>query len=442
MKEDLIEILKSRLKGADGFQYLLDVFYSTETMRGVLFEKPDHEEIIHKLLLATRDFYDAEWCGVIDTDIELGSWTPAVWYHEGSGFNGKTLFKQYESSSDFPHWLAAFKERRSIIVLGKEDIEKNFHEEREHYERLQTHHVIGIPYSRGNAGFFIIKNARKHQDDDIYAKFILFGLSEEIREARRLKYLRKSLKNDEVERDDEVVIKMFGGLEIHTKDGDIETGDLERKRIGKIITLLATEPTHQMKTTTICDKLTISGGKIVDTGKVKDTIYLFRNSYAPAFTEEHFIKTSEDGYCLNPELNIRTDLKIFEDLWAEVKVTSMVASKTIILQTMCDMYKTGFMPKYKEYRWAADIREHYAVIYFEAVVSLCELLFKEHDYSAVVRYVNEALDIFPRNTKLYYWKISALMQNRLKDRAEQELSRARKFLESEEYMTLRKLLEK
>ena len=404
-------------------------------------EKHDYGEIINRMLVATKEFYDAEWCGVIDTDIELGFWTPTVWYHEGTGFNGKTLFKPCECSGDFPNWIRAFKERKSIIILGENDIEENYPEEKEQYERLQTHHVIGIPYSRGNAGFFIVKNPRKHQNDDIFARFILFGLSEEIKELRRMKYLRKSLRCDDPEYENEVVIKLFGGLEIHTLDGDIETWELERKRIGKIITLLATEPTHQLKTGAMCDKLTLPGRKIVDPSNIKDTIYLFRNKFAPAFAENHFIKTTDDGYCLNPALNIRTDISRFEELWAESKVINEVDRKIVILRSMCSMYNGGFMPQYREYKWAADLREHFTLIYFEAVMTLCELLYKEHDYSDVVRYVNEAFDVFPGNIKLYYWKILSLVQNRLNGEAEYEKKKAKKMLGDDEYSMLEAYLE-
>ena len=82
------------------------------------------------MLIAAKEFYDAEWCGVIDTDIELGFWTPAVWYHEGTGFNGKTLFKTRECSDDFPSWIKAFRERKSIIIQGEKDIEENYPEEK------------------------------------------------------------------------------------------------------------------------------------------------------------------------------------------------------------------------------------------------------------------------------------------------------------------------
>ena len=42
------------------------------------------KEVAQQVLKATCQFYDADWCGLIQVDLDLSLWTPFWWFNTGT----------------------------------------------------------------------------------------------------------------------------------------------------------------------------------------------------------------------------------------------------------------------------------------------------------------------------------------------------------------------
>lgn len=56
----------------------------------------DPEEIANRSLIAGTEFYDAEWCGVVEVDLFLNKWSPKWWYSKKNKGNIRTKILWHE----------------------------------------------------------------------------------------------------------------------------------------------------------------------------------------------------------------------------------------------------------------------------------------------------------------------------------------------------------
>ena len=46
-----------------------------------LHESDDPVEIAQNTMKTACEFYGADWCGILEVDLDLGIWTPSMWYN-------------------------------------------------------------------------------------------------------------------------------------------------------------------------------------------------------------------------------------------------------------------------------------------------------------------------------------------------------------------------
>lgn len=53
------------------------------------------KEVAQQVLKATCQFYDADWCGLIQVDLDLNLWTPFWWFNAGATDKTMLLTEEY-----------------------------------------------------------------------------------------------------------------------------------------------------------------------------------------------------------------------------------------------------------------------------------------------------------------------------------------------------------
>jgi len=53
-------------------------------------------EVAMSVMETLIDFYDAEWCGILDADADLGVWTSYWWYTKNEGGMATTQYNELE----------------------------------------------------------------------------------------------------------------------------------------------------------------------------------------------------------------------------------------------------------------------------------------------------------------------------------------------------------
>lgn len=62
------------------------------------------------------NFYDGDWYGIIEGDLEMDAWCPVLWYDKSTLGMTATNFHEIEQNSHMDHWLEALYNSQPIII--------------------------------------------------------------------------------------------------------------------------------------------------------------------------------------------------------------------------------------------------------------------------------------------------------------------------------------
>ena len=79
------------------------------------------KEVAQQVLKATCQFYDADWCGLIQVDLNLNLWTPFWWFNTGATDKTMLLTEEYEYTANEPK--ISFRNGRYYVTDGQHTIE-------------------------------------------------------------------------------------------------------------------------------------------------------------------------------------------------------------------------------------------------------------------------------------------------------------------------------
>lgn len=82
------------------------------------------KEVAQQVLRATCQFYDADWCGLIQVDLDLSLWTPFWWFNTGATDKTMLLTEEYESAEFLDRWVQAVRKGIPMVVLDAEATKK------------------------------------------------------------------------------------------------------------------------------------------------------------------------------------------------------------------------------------------------------------------------------------------------------------------------------
>lgn len=70
------------------------------------------KEVALRVMEAACKFYDADWCGLIQVDLDLGLWKPLWWHNECQEDKTTILTNEFESSEFLDRWVDIMDECR------------------------------------------------------------------------------------------------------------------------------------------------------------------------------------------------------------------------------------------------------------------------------------------------------------------------------------------
>ena len=82
------------------------------------------EEIALDTMEVARDFYDADWCGLISCDFNAGIFYPYWWTNRSEGKMADTKFEEFEFVHNYDNWVNALLKGKTIILDDLEEKKK------------------------------------------------------------------------------------------------------------------------------------------------------------------------------------------------------------------------------------------------------------------------------------------------------------------------------
>lgn len=74
------------------------------------------KEVALRVMEAACKFYDADWCGLIQVDLDLGLWKPLWWHNECQEDKTTILTNEFESSEFLDRWVKAVRRGTPMVV--------------------------------------------------------------------------------------------------------------------------------------------------------------------------------------------------------------------------------------------------------------------------------------------------------------------------------------
>ena len=397
----------------------------------------DPIDISGRVLRQACDFYDADWCGLFDVDRMLKLLVPFWWYNRTTGGMTKTKLDEGGVYGDFTRWMDALNTNTPIYVDDIEKIKESNPEEYSVYSKQEVRSILAVPYHKREKGFLLLRNPKRYGDKPEMLQIMANILVAEINEQKHLD--RMKAESESMDTSAEIVINLFGGLEIITSKGTLSEAEIKSPLACKLLVLLMMNRHRSMTGRELADAIWPDADYTDPTGKLRTLLYRFRTTFR-LLSDKELIVTSANGYRINGELSIRTDYEDFERTCEVSKKAYDRYQKKELLCKAVKLYRGKLFPTGSSEHWLLACNSKYHLQYLAIVEELMTLLHSEKNYSVMHEYAMMAVNVEPDNPTVLFWLIVALRKHGAIDMAKEHLESAKIRLLREEYQELEERL--
>ena len=424
--------------GYDDPEYTMNLEKTLRVLETSLHNSDSSEEIAVQTMAAVCEFYDADFCGVLDVDLDVGVWTPEMWYDREYGPMHTTLFNEYEYSEHFYSWVQALRTGQPIIIPDVEAVKDIYPDEYLGYKRLEARSVMAIPFWKKPTGFLVVRNLNRYKDKSSLLQMLSFVCSQMWEDKKNQDSAALIVKPEEIKSEKDVILNSFGKLEIRTSRGTVDEESLVAARVWKLIMFLLIKGTR-VSTQDIITNLWPDEDPDKASSNIRSSLYRFRQKTA-FILEDNIVISRSNGYMLNPDLHFIMDTQQFEHCLQQAKNLTDNNTKRKLLEKAFNLYRGRFYASSDSEQWLLATENRYSTMYMELVKELLHTLYAVQDYPCVREYASRSIEIEPGNPGAYYWMIVSDGHALSSITAKQILNVAQANLTEEEFSKLNELL--
>ena len=415
-------------------QYAIAVEQNLRILEAGLHVSDDANEIAMSALMKACEFYQANWCGFISVDLDLGLWTPVIWYSTDEADTTDQYIEPYESADFLPRWIKALKEDRPMVVDDIETIKDTFPQEYELYRRLFVDSILAVPIRPRPFGFLLVRNPRRYINRPNLLQLLGVVILQQINTMAVDDGRSMTFSPEDIQDDKDILIHLFGDLTIYTSHGMLTEEKINSPLITILLGYLLTaeqkyhrsiELARVVYPDTIADKQNPT--------KNLSTLIHRLNELFGKISDIALIPPNGLGYTLNSELHIITDLDQFEALWIQAQNEASIIRKVECLKKAFSLYKGNVLASISDQIWVTPLNAHYRILYHSVVNELLKTLLYVEDYTDVIKYATDSLRLAPDNKEAYYWMALALDERGLQEMLKQQFLNMKKTFEEDEY---------
>ena len=428
---------------AEYIQYTQELEQTLSVLEAHLHESDNPDEIILHALETACDFYNGDWAGFLEIDLELGLWTPYIWFNKNPDDKTTIMLNEIESADFLYRWVTAMKNNLPIIVEDREQIKKDFPDEYEMYQRLRIHSVLAVPVKPRPTGFLAVRNPKRYIDRSSMLQMLAFVVLAIANEKKLLDSANHAWSPENITNETDILFHLFGELEVYTSQGVLHEADLKSPKIIRLLAYMLLGSRRFFTARELAETLWPDEAFDQENpGKnIKTLIYRLRQVFS-MISEQDLIESTPYGYRLNPKLNIMTDLQEFDRYLRSAQDTASITGKIDLLKKAVSVYRGNILGSAAGEHWLIPTSSHYNLKYLGAVNELLKTLAELKDYAGVHQYAAQALCIDPGNFRAYFWMIYSMYRQGATEMAKAELRAAEQHLTSEEYSELVQHLKK
>ena len=416
-------------------QYTMAMDQAITQLVDGLHNSDDPEEILQEMLVAVTEFYDGDWAGIMEADLTMKIWSTYWWYNRNTGGMTPNRFADLEDGEYMWRWIDAMTQGTPMIIEDIESIRRISPIEYCFLKANSVKSMIAVPFWKRPTGFLIVRNPKRYLSRTSVLKALAFVAVSSINEKRLLDNMRMTQTPDFIKHDNDIVINLCDGLSIITNKGVLTEDDLKSPKMTQLITYLLLRGSIPAPPLEIFQRLWPEEDDERANTNVKVLVYRLQQMFG-LISDYRLVEYARSGYRLNPELNIVTDLQMFEEYWDQAQITADLSTKGDLLKKAIETYKHGPLPHYAGEAWLIASVSRYNLRYIAATNLLLTTLEQLNDYVCIYEYASMAVRTVPQSEDAHYWLVKAMQRICPPELAHNQLRAARQLLTAEAYHNL------
>lgn len=392
----------------------------------------DPQELVMKLLKEAVCFYDGDWAGILDADLTTKIWEPLWWYNRKRDGMTDNRFYDIHEGEHLHRWVNALSTGTPIKIEDIEDLMNISPLEYAFLKGIGVKTILAVPFWKRPTGFMIVRNPKKYLQHTTLLKMMTSLVVSAVTEKRLRDSINLQVKPETIKGERDVVINLFGELQIITSKGILTENTLNSPKSCKLIAYLLLHMRRPASPVEIVRDLWPEDDLDRAGYNVKSLIYRLQQTFG-LISDYRLIESAKSGYWLSPELNIITDLNMFDEMLGRLHLTVDDDTRRQLLKKAVELYKSGPVEIYSKELWFLPTVAHYNLRYAGAVNQLMEMLDRSGDYISILEYANSARKNLPENPDVLYWLVRAMRKLGMGEMARNELRAVRGILTEEDY---------
>ncbi len=423
----------------DRIQCALDIVHIIDELESPLQSRSSvPKDTAQRILEAACKFYDADWCGLIQVDLDLRLWTPFWWHNTGAEDKTTILTEEFESADFLDRWVLAVRKNLPMVVPDTTIVKDSHPTEYNLYQRLGIKSVMAVSLEPRPIALLAVRNPKRYLHQTSMLRVLAYVLLASYNEQKMLNRLQMVCVPATIKNNTDIYISLFGQLQISTSNGTLKESDYNSPRISQLLTylLISSEKAHS--------SLEIAQALWPDDStnpakNMRNLIYRLRQTFG-LISDEELIVSTASGYQFNPEIHIITDYQRFDEFIRLASAASSIINRVELLKSAIDLYNGKILSSAEGEHWLIQFATKYHIAYIGAVNELLKQLGSLHSYDLLNQYAMKSLTIAPENSRGYYWLIRSLKAQGMNELAANEHRLARQNLTDGEYHDLLDLL--
>ena len=401
------------------------------------------KDIAHWAMKLACEYYQADWCGYLSIDLDLGLWTPYWWYNVNLKDRTMKLTGGYEWSAYTPRWKRAMKMNCKLAISDTAAIKDEDPEEYQIYECLNIRSLLAVPVKPRPIGFFVVRNPQRYGDDEKMLRMLAYIVSNVVTQHSYYERAKMSLSPEAIQSDKDIIVNFFGDLNIYTSKGVWREQDFNSPKCARLVAFLLLNRKIAHPPLEIAAALWPNDTSSPETicRNIRGLIYRFRQAFS-LISDFPLIESTSNGYRINRNLRIMTDIQQFDNLYKLIQNTATSAIKLDLMREAITLYRGPLFECASSEHWIMPKVHTYNLLYIGLVNDFLGRLADSGDYTAIHQYACKALEVMPGNIRAYYWQVFATYHSGAIEMAKSEVACAKIVLTEEEYATLINYLKK
>ena len=300
---------------------------------------------------------------------------------------------------------------------------------------------MGVPFGPNPVGILAIRNPTRYVKYSSALSVFAYVVHRAMAQQKTIDSSKLVLSPDEIKSDKDIIVNFFGSMEICTSHGVLSERQFNSPRSSRVVTYLLLNRRSSFYSSSIVSAIWPEEEDKWETfsSYVRNYIHTFKKAF-DLVSPYPLIVSTANGYGINPDLNIMTDLQQFELLWEKAQHAPTIPHKVDLLKKAADLYKGDVFENARGELWIDGIAAHYRLRYIGIINELLATLDAVNDFTGAQQYATRAIALTPENTRAHYWLIHAMSHLGALELARNQIAIAKELLTSEEFSSLKKFV--